>query len=144
MSAAARAIVDVALSDVKPSVLHLAHPRPVSWTHVFSLIAARVGVPLVPYGSWLETLEAKIDDQTLDVVSRRQCEPALKLTGMFRERASVVAAAEHSAYEGGGHQAMMFPRLDMTFMLEVSPGLGSVTELGLQDVELWLSYWART
>jgi hypothetical protein len=144
MSVAAQAVADVALCSARslPPVMHLTHPHPTTWTRIFHAVAARAGVALVPYARWIDALENKLNDRALGERERARCEPALKLAGMFRERERSMADAEDEVYEVG-HQALMFPRLDMSHMLACASGLRSAAQLNERDVNGWMDYWER-
>ncbi|KAI0700690.1 acetyl-CoA synthetase-like protein [Cerioporus squamosus] len=75
---AARALVEMRNST--SPVLHLVHPRPVSWHTIMASIAEQLRVPLVSYSTWLSALErsaAASEDAMRE-------NPALRLLDFFR------------------------------------------------------------
>ncbi|KAG6837399.1 putative NRPS-like protein biosynthetic cluster [Arthromyces matolae] len=112
--------------------LHLCHPRPVSWSTVFTLISRILKIPLVGYSTWLEALE--------DIESRANggrdlgCEqpPALRLLDFFQSAGRAVSSEKTEAFG--------FPRLSMEVALSVTSAI-DLPPLGEEDVTLWLKYW---
>lgn len=62
-------------------ILHIAHPKPVSWATILAAIAADLGVDLVPYATWLSALEQTGDTPDVDKLREN---PALRLIDHFR------------------------------------------------------------
>ncbi len=65
-------------------ILHIAHPKPVSWTAILTTIAADLGVDLVPYSSWLSALERAYPAGDTPDVDKLRENPALRLIDHFR------------------------------------------------------------
>ncbi|KAI0719494.1 acetyl-CoA synthetase-like protein [Cerioporus squamosus] len=83
---AARAFAEMRNSPAP--ILHLVHPRPVAWHILVAAIAEELGVPLVPYASWLAALEKSAGEVSgeRDVDAMRD-NPALRLLDFFCNRA---------------------------------------------------------
>lgn len=105
-------------------VLHLISPRPVEWAALFTPIASRLQVPLVPYSEWLALLRSSAEASVGNRDSKSDI-PALSLidffvTGMF--------GAETT--------------LSIDKAVKSSPTLAQASELGNDDAMKWLQYWA--
>lgn len=130
---AARAIVDLreaSSTDATPYIAHLTHSRPVSANALFEPLAKVLGVRLVPFAEWVETLEksaANSDDEK---------NPALKMIDFFKDNASKSASESYEAYG--------VVRMDITNALKGSKTLREdIAELSVGDVTSWVSYWRR-
>ena len=64
--------------SVRP-VLHLVHPQPTPWRTILLSLAEEIGVPLVPYKTWLAALELHAEDEQAICTN-----PALRLLPFFR------------------------------------------------------------
>ena len=78
MDVAAQALIE--LLDCPAPVVHLAHPEPALWGSVFGRIADCLSLPLVEYGTWLESLKRSGDKLELSE------NPAVKLLPFFESR----------------------------------------------------------
>lgn len=112
--------------DIK--VVHLAHPRAVTWSTIAKYLLTELGpgVKLVPYKTWLEELARK----------ERLTEPsgATKLLAFFQ-----------SLPQDLNREAFGLQRMDVTQAMSVSPTLADpdLLQLGVQDVKRWLQYWEQ-
>ncbi len=78
---AARAFTEMRKSA--GSILHLVHPRPVPWRTIVAPIAEELGVPMVPFGTWLAALEQLASRKGAEVVEQN---PALLLLTLFKRK----------------------------------------------------------
>ncbi|KAJ6464064.1 hypothetical protein C8R45DRAFT_1025143 [Mycena sanguinolenta] len=128
---AAAAIVDFLEVDPSTKIVHLINPHPVSWSTLGNVIAAELGVPLVPYTEWLSRLENASQTQGNSKSFR-----ATRLLYFFQSQ------NRHMSTEA---DAFGFPKLDMTNALKGSESLrSSDCEIGEKDVMRWIGYWRRT
>lgn len=105
-------------------VLHLVHPRPIPWRDVFAPYAAALGVPLVPFGEWLERLAKHAADPA--------SVPAVRLLEFWR----TLGARGFDAM--GGIEAVSTARAQ-----SVAPTLRDMRPLDEKDVWKWYEYWTR-
>jgi hypothetical protein len=130
LDAAAASLVEMTLAPEVPGTLHLAHPRPVSWSSIIDVFARELELPLVSYDEWLRRLEASVKDPVRSEVEHMRTNPALRLLPFFR-----------SARAGPGLEAMGLPLLDTRLAQEAAPALRTVPSLGAADVQNWLRFW---
>ncbi|CAL1709825.1 unnamed protein product [Somion occarium] len=64
--------------------LHLVNPKLNPWRTFLEPIANELGVPLVPYNTWLSKLEDSLKDPSLSEVEHLKRNPALRLLEMFK------------------------------------------------------------
>ncbi|KAF9553324.1 acetyl-CoA synthetase-like protein [Agrocybe pediades] len=135
---AAKAMIDYrcAGSSGTSSVVHLVHPRPVSWAKLAYVAAKELSVPLVSYEKWLGKLE-NIGIQDRDTagmsVESLKAIPALRLLGFYR-------AIGANLKKNGN--AFGLPRLSCENAIKLSPTLANgVSSLGEEDVMSWLKFW---
>jgi hypothetical protein len=130
---AADTILEMTVAAAAPSVLHLAHPRPVPWLSVLSVVARELNVPLVSYADWLRALEESVKDPRKSEVDHMRANPALRLLPFFR--------GVQTGRVPAGYEAMGLPLMDTRRAQEVVPGLRSIAPLGEADVLAWLEFW---
>lgn len=143
---AARAVTDYRNADIPSRTVHLVHPRPVPTKDIFQLMSHRLGVPLKPYGQWLEALEESASrTATPDLkgaaspsdISLANALPALKIMDFFR-------AGLRSEEEG--RDPIGIPILDSSEAYKASRCLQEekfAATLGAEDVRLWFNYWTE-
>lgn len=138
MTAAAAAIIDFQSSPNTPQTVHLVHPRPVSWTTIFTPIAKSLGVPLVPYAEWLASMEKNLADTSRNSVEAVKENPALLLIDMFRPYVEGATGNE-------ARDALGVPQLATVEAQRASSALHpeNLPVLGLEDAEGWLAYWRK-
>jgi hypothetical protein len=124
------------LAPEAPGVLHLAHPRPVPWASVISVIAKELDVPLVPYQDWLRALEASATNAFKSQVDLMRANPALRLLPFYR---GVRDAPAHASRE-----AMDLPLMDTAQAQRVARLLEELAPLGEANVGSWMGFWKRT
>ncbi|TFK82377.1 acetyl-CoA synthetase-like protein [Polyporus arcularius HHB13444] len=127
---AARAFAEMRNSPAP--ILHLVHPRPVSWHTLIAAIAEELGVPLVPYASWLAALEKSAGELSgeRDIDAMRD-NPALRLLDFFRYRAE---ARE-------GREPLGIARLSTENAVAVSETLANMPEISEADARRWVAAW---
>lgn len=129
---AAKALTE--MRDAEYPVLHLAHPRPVSWSSLIGPIAQSLGVPLVSYPQWLSALESSLLDTSISEVQHMHRNPALRLLKFFQ---TVELDKDKEPLGVSG--------LATDKAIQVSPTLNSgLKELGGEDVNKWMEGWRRT
>ncbi|RPD56588.1 acetyl-CoA synthetase-like protein [Lentinus tigrinus ALCF2SS1-7] len=130
---AARALVEMRNST--SPILHLVHPRPVSWHALITPIAEELRVPLVPYSTWLSALERSAADgfaANAEVDAMRQ-NPALRLLEFFRGQ---TVSAEK--------EAMGDVRLSTENAERASPELARLPRLGGDVSVSWVKAWRKS
>jgi len=131
---AAGALVDFSRAAPAGKVIHLIHPRPVSWQLIASVISSVLGASLVPYGKWLEQLDHVANSDQLTTVKSSKDLRALRMLPFFM-----------SLRMRGGptSEVMAFPSLATTNAVATSPTLADTgnRQLGASDVKRWLAYW---
>ena len=158
----ARAIVEARNLPTELSPLHLAHPRPTSWTTLFEPVMKKYNLQPVPYDQWFSKLVAsmelaeylleqgggKIDQRKPHDISSTASTvhnlPALKLLSFFSACNKLYALTKDN---GLCNEAMALPRLDLTKCANVS-ARESLSEqklkcLGPKDMRRWIGYWER-
>lgn len=122
---AAQAVTEMRNSD--HPVLHLIHPKPVSWSSLIQPIASELRVPLVSYEQWLRLLQDCGHD-SIEVEHLRQ-NPALRLLEFYRH-----------APVNEDREPLGVARLSFERALEVSPAL-NMAALGSDHVHSWIAAW---
>jgi len=130
------------LSNVAPSrVVHLVHPRPVTWSDIAAEVVRAVGGRLVPFDDWLRAIEAaailaKSQPPTANEGKKPRRMRAISLIPFFRTL--------HKNMRDGA-RAMGFPAWDGPRGVAASPTLSDpdVAQLGAEDVRRWVNYWKR-
>lgn len=112
-------------------VLHLANPNPVPWRSFFEVFAAEVGVPLVPFGTWISLLQNYSNDTGIPKSDRVKRNPAIHLIPYFE-------AADMSPYK----EFMGHTRLDTTKAIEIAPMLKDI-RIGREMAVDWVRGWRR-
>ncbi|KAJ7763433.1 hypothetical protein B0H16DRAFT_1527845 [Mycena metata] len=117
---AAQALVEMRLSDNR--YLHLTHPHPVPFAQILALIAEDLHLPVVPYTTWLNSLQAA-SSSGLD-------NPGTRLLDFF---GSIRAVSDQ--------EEAFFPvPLANENALRNSAFLSSVPALDRRDVTAWVGY----
>ncbi|KAM5532280.1 hypothetical protein V8D89_014038 [Ganoderma adspersum] len=121
---AARAFVEMRSSP--ESILHLVHPHPVSWHDLITPIARELGVPLVPYTTWLPALERSAEGS--EDAAREN--PALRLLDFFRSFA-----------KGNEKPPLGLWQLATKQAVDASETLARMPQLEETDVKRWVAAW---
>ncbi|KAI0050783.1 acetyl-CoA synthetase-like protein [Auriscalpium vulgare] len=119
---AAASLLDI-LGSAQP-VLHLVHPRPVSWQIVSNAAAQSLHVPAVPFAEWLAKLRTAYETSSADPDTLARI-PALKVIDFFT---NLRAAPDFRTEKA----------------VRASTNLKEAKRLSSEDVERWLSYWRGT
>jgi hypothetical protein len=126
---AAAALIEMCNSPY--DILHLVHPRPVSWTSLITPIAKNIGVPLVSFPEWLDALNNSIGDTSTSEVERMHHNPALKLMEFFR----------HADLDKN-KEPLGVARLDTEYACKVSKTLNvTMNRLDEKDAITWVDAW---
>jgi len=119
-------------------VLHLAHPRPVSWSSIMEPISRILRLPLVPYSEWIGRLRtSQAEGTATSEVQLMQVNPALMLLDFFAQALSSEADKEK--------EAMGLRTLDVSRASAVAPALSEhrLPRLGEREATAWVGYWRR-
>ncbi|EIN14664.1 acetyl-CoA synthetase-like protein [Punctularia strigosozonata HHB-11173 SS5] len=132
LAAAAETLVE--MRNASQPVLHLAHPRPVTWSALLKPIAEDLAVPIVPYRDWLGRLKAHaVDDHATGdhrTADKTAAHPAVQLLQFFQEAAATP-----------DREPLGVPRLDTSEAVQVSSSLKKLAPLKPQDARLWMKSW---
>ena len=115
--------------------LHLAHPRPVSWSTIMTPLADKLGLPVIPYDDWLARLVKSGEGLSADgEVEAMKENPALKIVDFFREMGAAQGVR--------GSQGIDIT-LDTSEAERVAPSLSAerLPQLSGEDVDRWVGYW---
>ena len=110
------------IRNVSETYIHLAHPRTTSWITLAEVVARELNVELVDYDHWIERLFGNnSEDKTHHAVRLLQ---AYRASGGDRET----------------------PRIQVRKALEAASTMetSNLSQLGEDDVMLWLGYWRRS
>jgi hypothetical protein len=129
---AAAALIEMRNSSY--AVLHLVHPRPVSWASLITPIAKNIGVPLVSFPEWLDAFNISTDDISTSEVERMHHNPALKLTEFFR----------HADLDKD-KEPLGVARLDTEYACKVSRTMNvTMNRLDEKDAITWVDAWRQS
>jgi len=132
IDAMARALIDMRNSPYP--ILHLTHPRPVSWSSIITLVSHQLHLPLIPYADWLERLPASAPSSQDEEAIKAN--PGVQLLPFYT----------HGEKASGQKEAILGLRaMDMRRAMEIAPSLGEglLEKLGTgeEDVKGWIEYW---
>lgn len=134
---ASRVIVD--LRDSTSSIVHLVHPKPISWSDFARTVSSELHVPLVPYSEWLRLLGERTLSPDNDS-GAEEALPAAKILSFFRQAASGMEDSRD------GKEAMGLATLDISRAMSESVTMrndGEMRKIGVEEVKLWLENWIR-
>ena len=119
------------------SLVHLVHPKPVSWASLASIAAQDLSVPLVSYTEWLEKLEeagkSTQSDNTDNGVEILRKIPALRLLPFYQSI---------SATQKNDGNAFGLPPLGCEEAVCLSKTMSDgILPLGENDVRSWMQFW---
>ncbi len=106
--------------DNSTPIMHLVHPKPVSWSTLARFASQELNVKLVSYSHWLEVLEKS----TLDA----KVFPAMRILTYYKRCAKIIGSSNREAFG--------LPRLSTTSIQEAS-----IPPLDENEVRNWLQYW---
>ena len=115
-------------------ILHLVHPRPVTWHSLITPIAAELNVPLVSYDEWLSALESSAAAGSANEVDAMAANPALRLLSFFQAQRGVLTAAR---------EAMGLVQLLTEKSTKVSEALANLPELNAERAKAWVAAWKK-
>ncbi len=134
ISAVATAETILEMRNSSVANLHLAHPRPVSWSTIMEPIAQHLALDLVPYDEWFAQLEKKSSGLGADAeVEMLRQFPAAKILDFFSHEKSNSISVE----------AMGIPRLDVSEAQRISTTLQKLPPLTGDDALRWVAYWKQ-
>lgn len=122
LDVASRIIVE--LRESTTNILHLTHPKPVSWNVLFDQISKVLQVPLVPYSQWVSYLESAESEEALEA------NPALRLLTFYK------TLNPHT-----NSQLTGLPQLVTDAARKASPTLEDASQLDENEAIKWLNYW---
>jgi hypothetical protein len=133
---AAKALVEMRRSSAQ--IVHLAHPRPVSWSAVFETLSITLDIPLVSYTEWLARLEksgqalatASVEAEAKAIGNN----PALLLIDFFRGASMDVDPSKEA-------MGQCILSLDQAKKASRTLRDENLRQLGVEDVNQWLGYW---
>lgn len=112
--------------------LNLQHPHPVPLASIMGLMSSLIGVPLVPFETWVAALEAKEGVRKGIVANNGQTSPALQLLEFFR--ASLRGNQDSSL-------ALQTPDMAIQRAMLAAPTLSRQRSLTTKEMERWVAYW---
>ncbi|KAJ7191142.1 male sterility protein-domain-containing protein [Mycena pura] len=123
---AAGAIVEIMIQDSEARYLHLTHPHPVPFATLFAPLAEILGLPVVPYREWLDSLEAAAG-HAVEAASSTGNNPGVRLMDFFR-------AVKEAAPE---QEAFFQVAVANSRAAEAAPSLAALSPLAAWDVEIF-------
>ena len=108
------------IRNASSNIVHIAHPKPVSWRYIFDKVSQTIDIPVVPFSDWLARLEA------LTTSSKGNDTKAIALLETCR-------TVDPSAPK-------FVPRMASENALRESPTLAALQPLTDRDIDSWLSY----
>ncbi|KAI1789118.1 acetyl-CoA synthetase-like protein [Ganoderma leucocontextum] len=130
---AARAFTEMRHSP--EPILHLVHPRPVSWRTVLAPIAKELNVPLVPYGQWLSALESSVKQGSGEEVEAMRLNPALRLLPFYKVQNATMTP---------DREAMGLVFISTEKAVQVSESLARLPQLDGNRARMWLAAWKKS
>ena len=113
-------------------VLHVSHPKPVPFEGISEFFAKSLGLPIVPYAEWVQTIE-RLEDTLVSSPNELSRNPALKILDFFREA---------NRYLGHAYSEVLgLVTLDTAVAASLSPTLNHLPQLRTEDAKKWLEYW---
>lgn len=125
---AASAMIDF-MFGVEDQVLHLVHPRTVSWSSVASILAQKLSVQLVPLSDWVNKLELLATDNDPHQLHLS----ALQLLPSYREMATAKSGNAFGTYKLDTKRA----RASSAQILASE----HLRPIGENQVATWFEYW---
>ena len=130
---AARAFTEMRHSP--EPIVHLVHPRPVSWRALLEPIAKELNVPLVPYDQWVSALESSVEQGSAEEVEAMRLNPALRLLAFFKAQ-SIAMTPDREA------MGLVFISTDTA--VQVSESLAGMPQLDGERAGMWLAAWRKS
>ena len=132
-------VAEIAQLSTGPTIFHLRHPRPVSWSDVIHNFSSALKVPVASYQSWLSKLiEAA---QSPDSEQTHFIAHAVKLLPIWKSIAA-------QAMEKG---SLVPDSMGIGILLDIEDSAQHCTplrdpsfpQIGLEDVRRWVDHWKR-
>ncbi|TFK49005.1 polyketide synthase [Heliocybe sulcata] len=132
---AATAMLD--MLDCKDPIVHLRHPKPISWNDMAMPMARLLDVTTVPFAEWLARLEHEWKTLGIRKISP-YLDPAIRIINLYR----TVCPPDHPA-RGITESNGAMPVLSIDKALSASPTLQSpdLPQLRQDDFAKWCTYW---
>ncbi|KAF8513307.1 hypothetical protein BU17DRAFT_95460 [Hysterangium stoloniferum] len=127
------ASVIIELRSASHDFAHIVHPRPVTWRSIIYHLAEALQVPVIPYNEWLLRLEAS--PKTGEALHSN---PALHLLDFYK------LSAPRNGFENvQQREAMGWTTYETTTTVMDAPSLrpNTLSQLGKEEVLLWVDYW---
>ena len=118
-------------------IVHLLHPRPVSWHTLLAPIAQELDVPLVPFTEWLSRLEGSVAQGSAEGVKTMGLNAALRLLSLYKARGEIVDRTL-------GVDVMGFATIGTDKAVRVSESLASLPQLDGETAMRWLVAWRKS
>ncbi len=125
---AAAALVQMRHSNEQ--ILHLVSPNPIPWRTFLVPFSEALGVPLVPFATWVEAMENDLKSAELSEVELMKRNPGLRLLPTYRSAKSTT----------GDEEPLGVIRMDTTKAKKAAPSLNGV-RMGPDWVDKWVGYW---
>ena len=116
-------------------ILHLVHPRPVSWSTLITPIAKQLGVQLVTYEEWLAALEASVATGSAGELETMAANPALRILPFLRSQKGTNTR---------GREALGLVTLSTELATRVSDTLATLPRLDAGRAVSWVEAWRKT
>ncbi|PIL34345.1 hypothetical protein GSI_03120 [Ganoderma sinense ZZ0214-1] len=116
-------------------IVHLVHPRPVSWRSLLEPIAKEVNVPLVPYTQWVSALESSVEQGSAQEVEAMRLNPALRLLSFFKAQSTAMAPER---------EAMGLAFISTGKAVQVSESLARMPQLDGERAQMWVAAWRKS
>ncbi|THU95611.1 hypothetical protein K435DRAFT_859397 [Dendrothele bispora CBS 962.96] len=152
VSMAASAIVDMYATT--KGMVHLVHPRPVSWRSLMKEIAQDMNVPLVPYSEWFNRLEVEASSAATVSTSVPDSASALVSTSLspYGKNTAIslvdyyrLGTRPSSEFRAPTESMHLEPDVSILKATLASQTLANpdIVGLGRGDVEYWLEGWRK-
>ncbi|KAM5540084.1 hypothetical protein V8D89_006224 [Ganoderma adspersum] len=130
---AARAFTEMRHSP--EPIVHLVHPRPVSWHSLLEPIAKELNVPLVPYTQWLSALESSVEQGSSQEVEAMRLNPALRLLPLYKAQSTAMTP---------DREAMGLVFISTDKAVKVSESLAHMPQLDGERARMWVAAWRKS
>ncbi|KAI0683985.1 polyketide synthase [Cerioporus squamosus] len=134
---AASAIIEMVGAASSHSIVHLRHPRPVTWSDIMGHFSTILGLPMIDYATWMSQVPTLRERP--GAYDAKFVQAAVSLSEIFPSGASTldVSVAENDS------QSVLMALGESSMRISVlrDPGL---KQLDVDDVRKWVEYWRRT
>jgi hypothetical protein len=129
-----------------PTVLHIAHPEPTTWSELIETVAQVAYIELgkeltsIPLDQWNRMVSKASKSYDDNVAPKRL--PTVKLQASIDGMAKVDRAIRESSIQGtDAYEVFGAPRLNTPQCIQISPCLRDLSALDSNDVSRWICYW---